>query len=53
VSGIDTAGQIAGRRVVGHHPGLVIVVVILAVAVVEAGGPGVVKMIFGIQLREV
>ena len=51
--GIDAAGQVAGRRVVGHYPGLIVVVMILAVAVVEAGGPGVAETVFGIQLRQI
>ena len=53
MGGVDAAGQVAGRRIVGHYPGLIVVVMILAVAVVEAGGPGVAEPVFGIQLREV
>ncbi|SLX47195.1 Uncharacterised protein [Klebsiella quasipneumoniae] len=50
---VNPAGEVAGRRVIGHHSRLVIVVVILAVAVIEARGPGVVKAILGVQLGEV
>ena len=50
---IDPAGEVAGRRIIGHHPRLVIVVMILAVAVVEARGPGVVKAILGVKLSEI
>ena len=50
---IDPAGEVAGRRIIGHHPRLVIVIVILAVAVIEARGPGVVKAILGVELSEI
>ena len=53
MGGVNAPGQVAGGRIIGHDPSLVIVVVILAVAVVEAGGPGLVEPVFGVKLRQV
>ncbi|MNV09635.1 hypothetical protein D3C71_1001340 [compost metagenome] len=53
LSGVHTAGQVAGGGVIGHHAGLVIRVFILAKAVVEFGGPLAVQAIFGVQLSQI
>ena len=53
VRAVDPASQVAGRRIIGHYPGLVIVVVILTVTVIKARGPGAVKTVLGIQLGNI
>ena len=50
---IDPAGEVAGRRIIGHHPRLGYRYSDPAVAVIEARGPCVVKAILGVELSEI